>query len=181
MLKIFAIGALVLAVLAGTILAYAATMPDNFSIVRSVSIAAPPDKIFPLINDFHGFNCWNPFLAPDPAIKITYRGPDSGKGAAHDWEGNSQVGKGSVEITELSPTSKVLMKLDMMSPMEAHNRVEFTLEPNDRETKVTWTMSGSQPFLAKLMNVFFDCDKMVGGSFEKGLADLKALAEKLPS
>lgn len=170
--------AIAFTVVVACVLIYAATRPDSFSISRSVSIAAAPDKIFPLINNLHGFNRWNPFLEPDPAIKIAYRGPDSGKGAAHDWDGNSQVGKGSVEITESSPPSKIVMKLDMLKPMKAHNRVEFKLEPAGNGTQVTWTMSGEQPFLAKLMSVVIDCDKMVGGSFEKGLAGLKAIAEK---
>jgi hypothetical protein len=39
-------------------------------------------------------------------------------------------------------------------------------------------MQGKQPFLAKVMTVFVDCDKMVGGELEKGLADLKAIAEQ---
>ena len=173
--------AIAAAVIAACVLVYAATRPDAFSITRSINIAAAPDKIFPLINDLHGFNRWNPFQEPDPAVKIAYRGPDSGMGAAHDWDGNSQVGKGSVEITESSQPSKILMKLDMLKPMEAHNRVEFNLSrigSKGHDTQVTWTMSGEQPFLAKLMSVFIDCDKMVGGSFEKGLAALKAIAEK---
>ena len=175
MLKAIAIAA---AVLVAGVLIYAATRPDTFSITRSASIKAAPEKIFPLINDLHGFNRWNPFLETDPAIKLTYRGPDSGKGTAHDWDGNSQVGKGSIEITESPPSSKILLKLDMLSPMEAHNRVEFKLEPKGNESQVTWTMSGVQPFLAKLTGVFIDCDKIVGGTFEKGLAALKAIADK---
>lgn len=159
------------------VLSYAATRPTQFSIARSVSIAAAPDVIFPLINDLHQFNRWNPFLKNDPAAKLTYSGPSSGKGAAHDWDGNSQVGKGRVEITESSPTSKILMKLDMVAPMEAHNRVEFTLEPKGGETQVTRAMSGEHSFAGKLIALIFSMDKMVGGSFEQGLAELKALAE----
>jgi Polyketide cyclase / dehydrase and lipid transport len=159
-------------------LAYAATLPAAFSISRSVSIAAAPDKIFQLINDFHGFNRWNPFLKDDPAIKLSYSGPDSGKGAKYDWDGNSNVGKGNVEITGSTPASKILMNLNMMAPMEAHNRVEFTLEPKGVQTQVTWTMSGENSFIGKVMSACFNADKMVGGAFEQGLAELKTIAEK---
>lgn len=159
-------------------LAYAATLPAAFSISRSVSIAAAPEKVFPLINDFHGFNKWNPFLKDDPAIKLTYSGPDSGKGAKYDWDGNSNVGKGNVEITDSSPSSKILMNLNMIAPMEAHNRVEFTLAPKGSETQVTWTMSGENSFIGKVMSACFNADKMVGGAFEQGLGDLKVMAEK---
>lgn len=170
--------ALILAVSVAGVLVYAATRPGSFQVARSLSIKAPPEKIFPLINDLRAFNRWNPFLKNDPATKLAYSGPDSGKGAAHEWDGNSQVGKGRFEITDSSPSSKILMKLDMIKPMEAHNRVEFTLEPQGEATRVSWSMGGEQPYLAKLMTVFIDCDKMVGGEFEKGLADLKSLAEK---
>ena len=168
---------LALGLAVAALLVYASTRPDVFSISRSATIKAPPDKVFPLIDDLSAFNRWNPFLAKDPATKLTYRGPVRGPGAAHDWVGNRNVGQGSVEITESVPASKIVMKLDMIKPMTAHNRVEFTLQPQGDTTTVTWTMSGKQPLLAKAMTVFFDCDRMVGGSFAEGLAKLKTLAE----
>jgi uncharacterized protein YndB with AHSA1/START domain len=166
---------LVVAILA--ILAYASTRPDTFQTTRSMRIKAPPEKIFPLINNLNAFNRWNPFLAKDQTTKLTYRGPEQGTGAAHDWDGNSKVGKGSIEITDSQPASKIVMKLDMIKPMAAQNRVEFTLVPAGDTTTVTWAMSGRQPLMAKVMTVFIDCDKMVGSEFEKGLTSLKAIAE----
>ncbi len=171
--------ALTVAVLAAAAMAYAATRPDTFEVSRSRSIAAPPEKIFPLINDLHAFNTWNPFLRHDPATKIEYSGPQSGKGAAHAWDGNSQVGKGRIEITESQPATKVGLQLDMLAPMEAHNQVMFTLEPAGQETVVTWAMAGKSNFKSKLMSVIFDMDKMVGGEFDRGLDDLKKLAESV--
>jgi len=123
-------------------------------------------------------NTWNPFVEPDPAIKIAYSGPDSGKGAAHTWSGNGKVGEGRIEITDAAPSSRVTMRLDMLKPMKASNLVEFTLQPTGDSTAVSWAMSGRQPFMAKLMTVFIDCDKMVGSQFEKGLGKLKAIAER---
>jgi uncharacterized protein YndB with AHSA1/START domain len=169
---------MVLAVAIVAIFAYASSRPDTFQTIRSMRIKAPPEKIFPLINNLNAFNRWNPFLAKDTATKLNYRGPIQGKGAAHDWDGNNKVGKGSVEITESQPPSRILMKLDMIKPMEAHNRVEFTLQPNGDATTVTWAMSGRQPLMAKVMTVFIDCDKMVGSEFERGLTSLKAIAEQ---
>jgi uncharacterized protein YndB with AHSA1/START domain len=172
---IYAAIALVLVVVA--LLAYAATKPDAFRIQRSTGISAPAERIFPLIANLKSMNTWNPFVEPDPAIKIAYSGPDSGKGAAHTWSGNSKVGEGRIEVTDAVPSSRVAMQLDMLKPMEAHNAVEFTLQPNGKTTTVTWAMSGRQPFMAKLMTIFIDCDKMVGSQFERGLGKLKALAE----
>lgn len=177
MLRILAIIGAVLVVAVGGVLAYAATQPDTFVISRTVRIAAAPDKVFPLIQDLKAFNRWNPFLKLDPAAKLTYSGPESGKGAAHQWSGNSNVGAGRVEITNAVAPSRVTMQLDMISPMEAHNLVEFALKPDGSATNVTWTMSGRSPFISKVMCLFFSMDKMVGGEFDKGLASLKALAE----
>jgi hypothetical protein len=71
----------------------------------------------------------------------------------------------------------VSLKLDMSRPFEAHNMVDFVLEQNGAGTKLTWAMQGRQPFMAKLMSLFINCDKMVGGEFEQGLAKLKTLVE----
>ena len=170
--------AIALVVVVAALLAYAATKPDTFRVQRSTGINAPAERIFPLIANLKSMNRWNPFVEPDPAIKIAYSGPDSGKGAAHTWSGNSKVGEGRIEITDAAPSSRVTMRLDMLKPMKASNLVEFTLHPTGDSTAVSWAMSGRQPFMAKLMTVFIDCDKMVGSQFEKGLGKLKAIAER---
>ena len=178
MLETIAIIAIILAVAAIAVVGYAATKPDTFSVQRSTSIKAPPERIFPLINNLRSMNTWNPFVAPDPAIKLVYSGPDNGKGAAHEWSGNSKVGEGRIEITDVSVPSRITMRLDMLKPMTAHNTVVFTLQPNGDATAVSWSMTGRQPLMAKVMTLFIDCDKMVGGQFEKGLATLKGLVER---
>jgi len=174
----FKIIAIVVVVLVVALLIYAATKPDDFRVQRSASIKAPSEKIFPLISDLRSFNTWNPYERKDPNMKGNYSGPSSGKGAAYAFDGNKDVGKGSIEITESSPTSKVTMKLNMIEPFEAHNIVEFTLQPVGDTTNVTWAMSGHTPYVAKIVHVFFDMDSMVGKDFEAGLANLKTIAEK---
>jgi uncharacterized protein YndB with AHSA1/START domain len=168
---------LALAVVLVALLGYASSRPNTFRVQRSMGINAPAERIFPLIASLKAMNTWNPFVEPDPAIKIAYNGPESGKGAAHSWSGNSKVGEGRIEVTDVVPPSTVAMRLDMLKPLKAHNAVEFTLQPNDTGTTVTWAMSGRQPFMAKLMTLFIDCDKMVGSQFEKGLRKLKVIAE----
>jgi carbon monoxide dehydrogenase subunit G len=175
MLKIMAIVAVVLLV---ALLIFAATKPDTFRVQRSVSIKAPPEKIFPLINDFHGWGAWSPYEKKDPAMKRTLGAIASGKGAVYEWEGNNEVGKGRMEIAESSPPSKVAIRLDFVKPFEAHNTVEFALELKGDATNVTWAMQGHTPYFAKIIHVFFDMDSMVGKDFETGLANLKAVAEK---
>ncbi len=178
MLEIVVTIAVLVGIAVVVVIAVAARKPDSFRIQRSTGVNASPERIFPLIASLRSMNTWSPFVDPDPAIKISYSGPESGKGATHTWSGNSKVGEGRIEITETTPPSKVAMQLDMVKPMKASNAVEFTLLPNGSGTTVTWAMSGRQPFLAKLMSIFIDCDRMVGSQFEKGLASLKALAER---
>jgi uncharacterized protein YndB with AHSA1/START domain len=178
MIEILAYIAIALAVVVIALLIYASTRPDSFSVRRSAVIGAPAERIFPLIANLKSMNTWNPFVEPDPAIKIAYSGPDSGKGAAHTWDGNSKVGAGRIEVTDATPPSRVALQLDMHKPMKAHNAVEFTLQPSDSGTAVTWSMSGRQPLMAKVMSLFIDCDRMVGSQFEKGLAKLKTIAER---
>ena len=170
--------AIVIAVLIAAILIYAATRPNTFRIERSTSIKAPPEKIFPFINGFHQWEAWSPWEKIDPAIKRTYSGADSGKGAVYAWQGNKDIGKGRMEIIESTPSSKVVIKIDFFEPFEGHNTVEFALEPQGDTTKVTQAMYGPSPFISKLMGLFFSMEKMVGQKYEEGLATLKAIAEK---
>lgn len=179
MLKtILIIVAVIVVVPAAAILIFAATRPDTFTVQRSASIKAPPEKVFPLISDFRSWGAWSPWEKMDPELKRTYSGSANGKGAVYAWEGNSKVGQGRMEITDASPSSKVALKLDFVRPFEAHNMVEFTLEPRGESTHVTWTMQGRQPYIAKVIGVVFSMDKMVGKDFETGLANLKAAAER---
>ena len=159
------------------ILGYAATKPDSFRVERTASIKAPPEKIYPFLNDFHQHLAWSPWEKKDPAMKRAFSGAESGKGAVYEWDGNSDIGKGRIEITESSP-SKVTMKLDFLEPFEAHNMGEFTLAPKGETTDVTWAIFGPVPYISKVITIFCDMDSMIGKEFEAGLADLKALAEK---
>lgn len=174
MLKMIAI---VVVVLIAAVLIYAATRPDTFRVERSASMKAPPEKIFPFINDLHRFGSWSPYEEKDPAMKRTFSGAPSGTGAAYEWDGDKNVGKGRMEITETSPPSKVVMKLDFAKPFEAHNIVEFTLDPQGDTTNVTWAIHGPMPYMSKVMCIFFSMDNMVGKDFEAGLRNLKAVAE----
>ncbi len=161
------------------VLGWAALRPDEFSVSRSASIKAPPEKIFPLINDMKAMNSWNPFVQSDPTIKLVYTGPAAGKGARCDWEGSGQAGAGNISVTESRPSSSAVMQLNMLRPFAGQNRVTFTLAPAGAATNVTWAMTGASTDLSKLMGLFMSMDKMVGGAFEKGLGDLKAKAERV--
>lgn len=171
---------IVIAVAIAAVLAYAATRPDTFMVRRSTTIAAPPERIFPMIDDLHAQSAWSPF-EKDPDMKRTHSGAPRGKGAVYAWDGNRQVGAGQIAITDSVPPSKVVLALDMSRPFKASNTVEFTLDRVGAGTNVTWSMQGRQPYMAKVMTIVMNCDKMIGGQFEEGLAKLKALIESGPA
>lgn len=172
--------AVVAALIVAGVLLFAATRPDTFRVERSASIQAPPERVFQLINDYRNWAVWSPWETKDPAMKRTFGAVASGKGAVYAWEGNRDVGQGRMEIAESVPPLRVAIKLDFVKPFEAHNRVDFTLEPASGATSVKWAMQGDTPYFAKILHLFIDMDAMVGKDFEAGLANLKAAAEKRP-
>jgi hypothetical protein len=178
MFDIIAIIAVVLAIAIAVVLILAASKPATFRVERAIDVKAPPEKIFALINDFHQWVSWSPYENKDPAMKRSYSGAESGKGAVYGWEGNGQVGAGRMEILEESIPSKILIKLDFFKPFEGHNTAEFTMLPQGGATHLSWVMRGPAPFISKLMQVFMNLDHMVGKDFETGLANLKKLTEK---
>ena len=174
--------AVVLVVAIAAVLIFAAAKPDSFRIQRATVIQAPPDRIYPLITDLRGWNAWSPYEKKDPAMKRSFSGAASGTGAAYEWDGDRNVGKGRMEIIEATPPSRVVIKLDFLAPFEGHNTAEFTMDAaggptNLDSTNVTWAMYGPRPFMAKVMGVFFNMDRMIGTDFEAGLANLKSVAE----
>jgi uncharacterized protein YndB with AHSA1/START domain len=182
MFEIIAIIVVVLAIVIAIVLILAATKPNTFSVQRATTVKAPPEGIFPLINDFHQWASWSPYENKDPAMKRSFSGAADGKGAVYGWEGNKNVGSGRMEILETSKPSKIVIKLDFFTPFEGHNTAEFTMLPQgdatNLTTNVTWLMHGPAPFMSKVMQVFINLDNMIGKDFEIGLANLKRLTEK---
>jgi hypothetical protein len=160
------------------VLILATMKPDSFTVRRSLAINAPPERIFPLINEFRNWTQWSPWEKLDPSLKRDYSGAPTGIGSVYAWDGDKKVGQGRMEIVEAASPGKVGLKLDFVRPFEAHNDVTFALEPAGSATNVTWTMTGPVPFIAKIFHVFINMDRMVGGDFETGLANMKAAAER---
>jgi len=178
MFEIIAIIVVVLAIVIAIVLILAATKPNTFSVQRATTVKAPPERIFPLINDFHQWGSWSPYENKDPAMKRSYSGAADGKGAVYGWEGNKNVGSGRMEILDTSEPSKIVIKLDFFTPFEGHNIAEFTMLPQGDATNLTWLMHGPASLMSKVMQVFINLDKMIGKDFEIGLANLKRLTEK---
>lgn len=153
------------------------TRPSEFTVFRSADIPAPPDAVFAKVNDLRQFDTWNPFGKGDPNMTTRYDGPATGTGASESWAGNGNVGEGTLTITDSRPNETINMRLEMRKPFPCDNAVRFTFAPTaDGGTTVTWSMSGTNGFMGKLIGTLMDMDKMVGGKFEEGLANLKQQA-----
>lgn len=166
-----------LSVLILIVLAAAALQPATYSVTRSIAIKAPPEKIQPLISDFHQWTLWSPWEHLDPGMARTFSGAPKDLGAVYAWQGNREVGAGRMEVISLTP-SKVGIKLDFYVPVNSSSLTDFVLEPKGDLTQVTWTMSGKTDYVAKLMGIFVSMDSMIGPAFDSGLSKLKAVAEK---
>lgn len=155
-----------------------AMQPSEFRIVRNTTISAPAPAVFAQVNDFHHWEAWSPWAKLDPSAKATFEGPSTGIGAIFRWAGNKEVGEGSMTITESRPSDLVRIKLEFLKPFAATNTAEFTFKPEGSQTVVTWNMFGTNNFLAKAVCLFMNMEKMVGGQFEKGLAQMKSVVEE---
>lgn len=166
-----------LAALVAVFLVIVALQPSDFRIMRSTTISAPPAVVFAQVNDFHRWDAWSPWAKLDPAAKASFSGAPAGTGAVFDWDGNKEVGAGRMTITESRPAERIGIKLEFFKPMAGNSRAEFIFKPEGRQTAVTWSMSGTNNFMAKAVCLFMNMDKMVGGQFEQGLAALKTISE----
>ena len=165
-----------LTVVVAAILIMAATRPDSFRVERSIRVSAPPEKIFHYVNDFHQWGVWSPYEKLDPSMKRTFGGAAAGKGAVYEWDGNSKAGQGRMEIIDSDEPARIVIKLDFIKPITGHNRATFNFRPAGSGTQVTWSMDGPTPYIAKLMGLFFNMDRLIGADFESGLANLAAVS-----
>ena len=178
MIKKILLGIVIVVVVVVAVIAIlAALQPTHYHIERSATINAPASVVFAQVNDFHKWKAWSPWAKIDPAMKQTYEGASSGTGAIYTWAGNNQVGEGRMTITESHPNDLIKIKLEFIKPWSATNATDFAFKPQGNQTAVTWTMDGDNNFTGKAFGLFMNMDKMIGGDFEKGLAQMKSVAE----
>lgn len=156
---------------------FVATRPADFHVERSARIAAPAETIYPLVADFHRWEAWSPWESIDSTMKKTISGEPMAVGSDYHWAGTGEAGEGRMTLREATPPTGISIQLDFIKPFTATNTTAFAITPEDDGSKVTWTMSGRNNFMAKAMGVFMNMDQMIGGDFEKGLASLKQVAE----
>lgn len=176
MLALLAIAAVVIVVLVIVI----ASQPAEFAVTRTAVLAAPPAKVFALVNELRQWESWSPWAKLDPNVRNTFEGPASGTGAVFAWDGNSKVGAGKMTILESRPDALVRLRLEFIRPFANTNLAEFTFAPEGEGTRVTWTMTGRKNFVSKAMCLVMNMDKLIGGDFERGLTQLGTLAKTSP-
>jgi hypothetical protein len=157
-----------------------ATRPSEFRVQRTTTISAPAPVVFAQVNDFHKWEAWSPYVKRDPAMKKTFEGAPSGVGAIYTWSGNNEVGEGRTTIIESRPSELIRVQLEFVRPFAATSIAEFTFKPEGERTAVTWSLNGHNNFIAKAMGLVVNTDRMIGGDFETGLAQMKSAAEAGP-
>lgn len=158
--------------------AFVAMQPSKVRVVRTAQISAPPADVFQNVNDLRKWDQWSPWAKLDPNSKVSFEGPQAGEGAVFKWSGNDKVGAGQMRIVESRPAERINIKVDFTKPFEGSTASEFAFKGDGGGTAVTWTSTSHNNFIGKAMCLFVNIDKMLGGDMEKGLAQLKAAAER---
>ena len=153
---------------------------NTYHVERSIAVDAPPERIYEQVEDFHRWRTWSPWEDLDPDLDRTYSGPSSGKGASYAWSGNRKAGQGSMTIVEADKPETVRIDLRFDKPFKARNDMRMTIQSDGQGSRVVWSRRGEQTFMLKLFGIFKSMDDLVGPDFEKGLRQLKHLAESSP-
>ena len=151
--------------------------PSEFKIERSATFAASDSAVYTQINDFRLWDNWSPWAKIDPNMTVTYDGPVLGTGSQYMWNGNEEAGSGKMMIIGSIPNKYIEIQLDFYEPMASTNTLIFTIEGDSTQASVTWSMTGTNGFMAKAYDLFVGIDKVVGADFEKGFASLKQIVE----
>jgi carbon monoxide dehydrogenase subunit G len=163
------------------IAAVAATRSSAYHVERKLDVAAPADVVFAVLNDLRQFSgvlvmFGSTLEKNDPNMQNTFEGPAAGVGQSWAWSGK-KAGQGSLTIESSVPGQKVTMKLVFVKPMASTASVVLTLAPNPNGSSVTWSMAGEHIVISKVIGMFMNMDKMLANDIDKGLVELKTVAE----
>ncbi|MCC9604535.1 SRPBCC family protein [Blastopirellula sp. JC732] len=173
------LGIVLLLILAIVVILIAAmTRPNEFTYERSLSMTAPPEVVFAHVNDLKKWEAWSPWEKFDPNMKKTYGETIAGDGAKYSWDGNKDIGEGSLTIAKSEPYEQIKFDLKFIRPFACENDVYFTFVPSGDQTTVSWRMDGKNNFMGKVMSLFMNMEKMCGDQFTEGLENLKKIAEE---
>jgi len=168
---------IVVGIIAAALGVVIAAQPSTYRVTRNISIATPPDRVFALVDDYHKWDGWSPWAKADPNMKVAYSGPESGAGAGYAWSGNGEVGEGRMTTVAAEAGRSIQIQLEFIKPFRSSSVTRFSFVPQSGGTLVTWDMNGNANFMTKAFSLISSMDATVGPDFEKGLKQLKSLAE----
>jgi len=166
-----------LVVVVGLFLVYVSFQPSRYTIAREITVHAPPEVVFPYINNSQKANDWMPWQDEDPTVVMQYEGVEEGVGSISTWNSEGKMGVGKAEVVESIENEKVTTQLTYTKPMQMSQQAVVSLTPVDVGTLVKWEVTGENNFMGKVFCIFVNMDKMVGDQFEKGLQTLKQRLE----
>jgi uncharacterized protein YndB with AHSA1/START domain len=111
-------------------------LSPKFSVARSVSIAAPPDKVYALVVDPRRWKEWTVWNKRDPQMQMSYSGPPSGAGAAWSWQSKTE-GDGRMTFTAAAASTRVDYEL-YFPDFGTTSTGDVSLAPEGGGTRVTW-------------------------------------------
>ncbi len=160
------------------VLGAAYMQPADYRVERSVIIKAPPEEVYSVISDFGRWGEWSPWEKLDPDMRKSVTGTPGEPGYRYVWEGNDQVGQGSMTVVRAVPNERIEIKLEFLKPFQASSETLWELKPEGESTRMTWIMEGrNEGLMAKLFSMLMGMDKMIGADFEEGLSHLKRVSE----
>lgn len=133
------------------VLSIAVRQGPVFTVERHIDIRATPAKIFPLVSDLQQWRLWSPGRDLDPA---------------------------RVRITGASAPASLAFTMTFAKPLATTSQAALTLAQQGAVTRVTWRVKGPLGFRTRLVTAFISIDLLLGSELERGLAGLKATAEK---
>lgn len=152
-------------------------LPTSAHVQRSLDLNASAQTIFPHLNSMKAFNKWSPWTQIDASTEYRFEGPDQGVGSKMIWvSSNAQVGDGSQVISKSIANKMVETKLDFGN--ENTGTATFELQNVNAKTRISWHFRAEFGWdLFSRYIGYFVLDRMVGGSYEKGLRNLQQIVD----
>lgn len=141
----------------------------NFTIEQSIVIAAPMERVKPLLTELEKWPSWSPWLCLEPGTKPSF----TNQSETMHWKG-SVIGEGSLAIVRKDAQS-IYFDLDFLSPFKSQAKTELHWSKDGENTRVRWVMHGNLPWF-----LFFMIGMMKGMirmDYRRGLQRLKSIAE----
>ncbi|MFN5168807.1 MAG: SRPBCC family protein [Cyclobacteriaceae bacterium] len=141
-----------------------------FTVTKTITIQASPEKVYSIISDYHHWPAWSPWLITEPGVTVEVK-PG---GKEYNWQGK-RTGSGEMKVLKENAPSRLDMVVHFLKPWKSTSPVWFDLKPQGQGTEVTWGMTGSLPFfmffMTKMMTAYLGMD------YERGLLMLKDYVE----